>query len=86
MKQFHSLATLLTLLAGLMLGGAAIAAEHGGDAVDSGSESGHSDSMDSHDKSSTKDKSSKGEEHGGKPAESEDSGQDGKKDSGHPES
>lgn len=70
MQKSHKLAILLTLLTGMMLGGAAIAAEHAGDAAESDSSATtHASDTGSHDKDA------KGDEHAGEAAhaESEDS-------------
>jgi hypothetical protein len=66
MKKTYSLAMLLTLLVGLMFGGAVMAAEHGGDAVES-----DSSSSSEHAAEGAHNKDAKGDEHAGDAAKSE---------------
>jgi len=66
MKKTYSLAMLLTLLVGLMFGGAVMAAENGGDAVES-----DSSSSSEHAAEGAHNKDAKGDEHAGDAAKSE---------------
>lgn len=77
MKKTHSLAILLTLLTGLLLGGAAIAAEHAGDAAESDSSSAQTSGSASHDSDA------KGDEHAGEAAESKADMEDHESDAEH---